>query len=175
MNTMKRSELNGLPEYFDRYILKCDDVTINEMFNISIAEIDNAPLDKWRALGDRTYAEGKWTVKEVLQHLIDTERVFAYRALAIARGETAKLPSFDEDSYAKHSEANRRSLEDIIAELRHSHQSMQMMYNSFTPEMLERKGMGWKGEYSVAHIAFTMGGHQRWHLDVLKERYYGII
>lgn len=172
---MTRSELTNLPEYFDRYILKCDDVTIAETFDIAIAELDNAPLDKWRALGNRTYAEGKWTIKEILQHLIDTERVFAYRALAFARGETAKLPSFDEDSYAKNSEANRRTLEDLIAELRHSHQSMQLMYLSFTPEMLERKGMGWKGEYSVAAIAYTMGGHQRWHFGILEERYYGII
>lgn len=172
---MKRSELTSLPEYFDRYILKCDDVTIKEALALTILELDNAPLDKWRALGTRTYAEGKWTIKEILQHLIDTERVFAYRALAFARGETAKLPSFDENSYAKNSDANHRSLEDLIAELRHSHQGILLMYNSFTPEMLERKGMGWTGEYSVAAIGFTLAGHQRWHFGILEERYYEIM
>ena len=97
---MKRSELNPLPEYFDRYINKCDDVGISQAIQTSINELDRIPLAKWEWLKDKTYAPGKWTVKDILQHLIDTERIFMYRALAFSRGEMQLLPSFDEDKYA---------------------------------------------------------------------------
>ena len=83
---MKRSEIT-LPEYFDRYINKCDDVTILEALQQSLQELENAPIEKWKQLGDKVYAPGKWTIREILQHLIDTERVFSYRATAFSRGD----------------------------------------------------------------------------------------
>ena len=82
---MKRSQLPFLPEYFDRYILLCDDVTISEAIQTSIDELDQIPLDQWDASSETTHALGKWNIKDILQHLIDTERVFTYRALAFAK------------------------------------------------------------------------------------------
>src|SRR5690349_6279913 len=133
---MKRSEINPMPEYFDRYINKCDDVDLLEDIQISIDEVDSFPLEKWKALGDRVYAPGKWTVKDMLQHLIDTERMFAYRAMAFARKEKQAMLSFSEDDYALHADANRRSIESLVAELRILHQSVKMMFESFNEEML---------------------------------------
>ena len=172
---MKRSQLHPLPEYFDRYINLCDDVEIVQSIQTSIDELEKAPIEKWKALGDKAYAPGKWTIKDILQHLIDTERVFSYRSLAFARGESQLLPSFDEDGYAANAKANNRSIEELVEELKLSHQSLQAMYKSFTPEMLSKKGMGFKGEYSVAAIGFCMPGHQRWHWKVLEEKYYSLI
>lgn len=172
---MKRSQLNPLPEYFDRYINLCDDVEIVQAIQTSINELDNAPLEKWEALADKVYAPGKWTIKDILQHLTDTERIFAYRSLAFARGESQPVPSFDEDGYAANAKANDRSIEELVEELKLSHQSLLAMYKSFTPEMLSKKGMGFKGEYSVASIGFCMPGHQRWHWKVLEEKYYSLI
>jgi hypothetical protein len=172
---MKRSQLNPMPEYFDRYINKCDDVTLLEAIQISIDELDRFPVDKWKALGDKVYAPGKWTVKDILQHLIDTERVFAYRALAFARGETEALPSYDEDSYAAYAGASKRSLEDLIEEMRLVRLSFLNMFASFDEDALARIGKSFRGTYSVASIGFCMCGHQRWHIEVLEERYYPLL
>lgn len=172
---MKRSELNPMPEYFDRYINLCDDVELLLAIEISIEEIDRFPVKKWANLGDTVYAPGKWTVKDILQHLIDTERIFMYRALAFARNEKTKLPSYEEDSYAYNANAGHRTLEELINELRSVHLAFKSMYESFTPEMLSRSGESFKGTYSVASIGFCMAGHQRWHLKVLKERYEPLI
>jgi hypothetical protein len=84
---MTRAQLTDLPEYFDRYINLCDDVTPIEALSLSIIELDNAPIADLLALGDRIYAPDKWTIKDVFQHMIDTERVFAYRAMILARGD----------------------------------------------------------------------------------------
>ncbi len=168
---MKRSQLDHLPEYFDRYINKCDDVDILEAIRISIDELDRFPVDKWKTLGDHVYAPGKWTVKDILQHLIDTERVFTYRALAFARGEAAVLPSYDEDSYAALAATSNRTLEDLVEELRLVHLSFLKMFSSFSEEALRRMGTAFKGTYSTASIGFCMPGHQRWHMAILEERY----
>jgi len=168
---MKRSELNPIPEYFDQYINLCDDVELLKAIEISINEIDSFPIQTWTKLGNTVYAPGKWTVKDILQHLIDTERIFMYRALVYARNEKAKLPSYEENEYAENANTNHRTLEELINELRSVHIAFISLYESFTPEMLARSGEGFKGEYSVAAIGFILAGHQRWHLNVLKEKY----
>jgi hypothetical protein len=168
---MKRSQLHPLPDYFDRYINKCDDVDIISAIQVSIEELDDFPVNKWNKLGDKVYAPGKWTVKQILQHLIDTERIFMYRALAFARNEKRQPPSFEEDSYVNESDANIRTIEDLVAELRIVHLAFKAMFTSFTPTMVIREGKGFKGAYSVASIGFIMPGHQRWHMKVLKDKY----
>lgn len=166
-----RSQVNPMPAYFDRYINMTDDVTLDEAFQISLNEIDQFPLARWKALGDRVYAPGKWTVKDILQHLIDTERIFAFRALAFARGETQKLPSYSEDDYASAANAVSRDLESLVAELRAVRQSSRLLFQSFSETMLDAEGIGFKGPYSVRSIGFILTGHQRWHVKVLKEKY----
>lgn len=168
---MKRSEINPLPEYFERYINKCDDVELNDAIQISVNELNEIPLEKWKSIGDKVYAEGKWTIKDILQHLIDVERIFAFRALAIARDEKQKLPGFSEDEYAISANANKRNLEDLLAELKVLRESVKLMYKSFSDEMLKKTGESFKGVYSVASIGFIFPGHQRWHLDVIKDKY----
>ena len=172
---MIRSRLYPLPVYFDRYIHKCDDVELLQAIQISIEELDLFPVAQWKELGDRVYAPDKWTVKEMLQHLIDTERIFIYRALAFARNEKQQPPSFEEDVYVQESNANQRTIEDLVEELRTVHVSFKTMFASFTPDMLSRTGKSFKGEYSVASIGFIMPGHQRWHMQVLEERYYPLL
>lgn len=169
-----RSQVNPMPEYFDRYINMADDVTLDQAFQISLDELEQFPIDRWKALGDWVYAPGKWTVKDILQHLIDTERIFAYRALAFARGETQKLPSFSEDDYAAKAYASNRELESLVDELRVVHQSTKLLFQSFSETMLDAQGIGFKGPYSVRSIGFILPGHQRWHLKVLEEKYLNI-
>jgi hypothetical protein len=168
---MKKSDIKPMPEYFDRYINLAEDIELNEAIQISLEELENLPIESWKAIGDKVYAEGKWTIKEILQHLIDAERIFAYRALCFARGEEAKLPSFDEENYAKNACTNHRTLEDLLAELKTVRLSFIELYKSFTLEMFMRGGMSFKGFYSVLSIGFIIAGHQRWHLKIIEERY----
>jgi hypothetical protein len=172
---MKKSELTVLPAYFDRYIDKCDDVEIFESIQMSITELENAPIEKWKSLGNKVYAPGKWTIKDILQHLIDTERIFSYRVLAFARNETQAMPTFDEDDYANAAQANNRKLESLIDELILSHRSLKALFESFTNEMLHKKCKGFKGEYEVASVGFILPGHQRWHWQILEEKYYPLL
>jgi hypothetical protein len=171
---MKKSDINPMPEYFDRYINLVDDVELKEALKISLDELKNLPIEHWKTIGAKTYAEGKWTIKEILQHLIDTERIFSYRALCIARGEATQLPSFDEENYAKNASTNHRTLEDLISELITVRLSFSLLYESFTPEMLSRSGLGFKGAYSVLAIGFIMAGHQRWHFKIIEDRYQNL-
>lgn len=172
---MKRSQLNPMPEYFDRYINMCDDVEITKAIEISIRELMNIPLDKWKQIGDEVYAPGKWTIKDILQHMLDTERIFTYRALAFSRRETQQVPSFDEDGYAKSANANERKLEDIVAEMHCVRQSTLFLYKSFNQQALLSMGSGFKGKYSVASIGFIIPGHQRWHMKVIEEKYLPLL
>ena len=173
---MKRSEINPLPNYFERYILQYDENTsISEAIQMSIDELDTLPLDQWKALGSQVYAPNKWTVKDILQHIIDVERIFSYRALSFARGEEQRLPSFDEDAYALQTDANNRPFEDLITELKIVHASTKVLFQSFTRGMLLKTGIGFKGAYSVAAIGFTLAGHQKWHFKIIEERYMPLL
>lgn len=168
---MKKDAINPMPAYFDRYINKTDDVTLSEAIAISLEELDAVPLEKWKAIGDKVYAPGKWTIKDILQHLIDTERIFTYRALAFARGEKGQVLSYEEDLYAREADTRSRTLEDLLAELKLVHRSFQVMIESFSSENLLRNGRGFSGEYNALAIGFMMPGHQRWHFDVITEKY----
>lgn len=167
---MTRSQLTPMPEYFDRYINMTDDVTLMESLQISLLELENAPAGKWKAIGDEVYAPGKWTIKDILQHLIDTERVLCYRALSFARGEKEVKP-FDEDNYGKMANANSRTIEDLLEEAIALRKSTIHLYKSFSPGMLNSVGIGFKGEYSVHAIGFIFPGHQRWHFKIIEEKY----
>ena len=172
---MNRSELTSMPEYFDRYINLCDNVTIGQAIQTSIDELAAIPMQQWEQLDGMVYAPGKWTIKDIVQHLIDTERIFSYRALAFARGETTRLPSYEEDDYARAAEANNRTLHSLIDELHITHKSLLSLYDSFSPAMLAATGMGFKGPYSVASIGYMMPGHQRWHFKIIAERYMPLL
>jgi hypothetical protein len=169
-----RSQLSPLPQYFDRYINMVDDVDVIKGLETSLKELNDAPIKKWKAIGSKVYAPGKWTINDILQHVTDTERVFAYRALSFARGEKDVRP-FDENLYGQNAEATNRRLEDILEELIAVRKTSILLYKSFNETMLNRKGVGFKGEYSVHDIGFIIAGHQRWHWRVIEEKYFPLL
>lgn len=173
---MQKSAITKMPEYFDRYIHLTDDLPFMEVLQTSLKELENLPIEKWKALGEQIYAPGKWTLKDILQHLIDTERVFTYRMTAFSRNDAQKMLGFDEDLYANNAEANRRSVEDLVAELILVRKNYIALYTSFTPEMLLKSGKGYNdSEYSVLSMAFMIPGHQRWHFKIVEERYFPLL
>jgi uncharacterized damage-inducible protein DinB len=123
------------------------------------------------AKADFRYADGKWTIREVLCHMLDAERIFTYRALRFARNDKTPLSGFDENAYAAHLNAEGRSLAQIGDEMEHLRTATVDLFKSFTPEMLTRKGTANNNELSVGALGIIIAGHETHHCKVLKERY----
>jgi hypothetical protein len=117
------------------------------------------------------YESGKWTVKEVIQHIIDTERVFCYRALCFARNDKTALPGFDQDLFVANDAANARNWEDLLAEMTIVRQGTVSLFSSFSEEALLRIGSGSGKNMSVRAIGFLCSGHQSHHVNVILEKY----
>ena len=124
---------------------------------------------------DRTarhrYAEGKWSVAEVLGHVIDGERVFSYRALTFARGDATPLPSFDENAWAAASNAGRRTMKSLLAEYTAVRGATIELFRGFGAEEFARSGVASNHPVSVRALAYIVVGHERHHLRILRERY----
>jgi len=121
------------------------------------------------------YAPGKWTIKEVLLHMLDTERIMAYRALRFARGDQQNLPGFEQDDYVPNSGANERQLSDIMAEYAATRAATVALFRTFTPTQLSRAGTANNGPVSVRALTYIVPGHEAHHLHVLRERYLPLL
>lgn len=172
---MKISDIQYPPTYFDTYIKQVGDLDLSEAFVKSLHAIDALDLEKLHAIGDQVYAPGKWTLKDVFQHVIDTERVFAYRALRFARNDKTALPGFDENLFAENAGANRRSLESVLGELRCVRDSSIRLFESFDETALRRTGTMYQSELPVLAVGFTLIGHQNHHFRILEERYFPLL
>lgn len=117
------------------------------------------------------YAPGKWTIREVLGHVIDGERVFTYRALTFARGDTGPLPSFDENAWAATSNAGRRDMKELLVEYRAVRAATVALFRSFGEDDFARSGTASKNPVTVRALAYIVAGHELHHLKILRERY----
>jgi uncharacterized damage-inducible protein DinB len=117
------------------------------------------------------YAKDKWTVKEVLQHMLDTERIFAYRALCIARKDSTHLPGFEENDYAANSKVSKRDWKEMIREFKAVRRSTEILFRSFDKQQLDATGTASGKSVYVLGIGFIIAGHINHHVNVLKERY----
>jgi uncharacterized damage-inducible protein DinB len=120
---------------------------------------------------DFRYAEGKWTIKEILAHVADDERIYAYRALRFARDDGTELPGFDQDAYARQSGANRRGVREILKELAHVRRATISLFDGLDDEALLRTGVADGNRVSVRALAYHIAGHELRHVNVIKERY----
>ncbi|MFY7730430.1 MAG: DinB family protein [Flavobacterium sp.] len=158
--------------YQEAYIkLVSDEWSLTEEMEVSLHNfihfVREIPMDKY----DYRYAEGKWTIKDIIQHLIDCERIFAYRALRIGRGDSTPLPGFEENDYALSAQADRRSLQDLLNEFSMVRHANILMFKSFTKDDLMRTGSASGYTISVRAFGFLIIGHQLHHINVFKERY----
>ncbi len=113
----------------------------------------------------------EWTIKEILVHIIDDERIYAYRALRFARGDQTALPGFEQDDYVPYSRANDRDLEEILRELKAVRESTVALFNSFSDEDLRRQGVGSGNPLSVRAAAYHIAGHELHHLESIRQNY----
>ncbi|MBR9921994.1 MAG: DinB family protein [Bacteroidetes bacterium] len=129
--------------------------------------LESIPAAKW----DYRYAPGKWTIKEVVMHMIDTERVFAYRALRFGRNDLTELPGFDQDLFVSNAGANNRSAPSLIKEYQHVRDTTMQLLKHLPSEAWQRSGVASGHPVSVRALAYMIGGHELHHLRILKERY----
>lgn len=158
--------------YFDRYTALVPETSLKEAFRNQDSVLHNYLAKVTEEKSMYAYAPGKWTLKEMLQHMIDTERIFTYRALAIARKDPANLPGFDENLYAENSDANRKTWASLAEEISAVRSSTKFLFDSFSPEMLEATGTFNDNEGKVKTMGFIIAGHVYHHLKVAEERYF---
>lgn len=171
---MKINDLspNEYANFYANYIASVsNEYTLVEELEISIHRfikfVQDIPMDKF----DYRYAEEKWTIKEIIQHLIDAERIFAYRALRFARYDATVLSGFDEDYYVLNSTANQRSIMELLTEYSAVRHSSLLLFKSFTNEQLLYSGIASNNNISVRALGFVIIGHQNHHQKIFEERY----
>ena len=164
------------PAYYDNYLrhvpADLDPIALLERQGKQVRELLGALTDEQALLA---YAPEKWTIKETLVHILDSERIFAYRALCIARGDQQSLPGFDENAYAPAAEANTRPLADLLAEHAAVRQSTVALFRSFAPHILDRVGLANNHPVSVRALVHVVPGHEAHHVTVLHERYLPLL
>ncbi len=157
--------------YYDNYIQLVAEEELMDAFHQQQSIIDNYFEGITEEQSNHAYAPGKWTPKELLQHIIDCERIFSYRALSIARKETASLPGFDENEYAAASEAHLRTWKSLCEELKAVRRSSLYLFESFQEGQLNTVGLANDKLLSVRAIGFILIGHLIHHKNILEERY----
>lgn len=152
---------------------------INALENVSLIEglekgldqmisfVSAIPAEKW----EYRYAENKWTIKDILLHLIDAERIFAYRALRIGRGDKTPLAGFEENNYVPNAGANSRTSESLLEEYQFVRKATLFLFKNLSDEQLEYLGIASNHTISVRAIGFVISGHQNHHLRIIQERY----
>lgn len=159
------------PVYFKNYVDQVPEEDLLTGFQNQSAVIKHFLNSITEDQSNYAYDTGKWTIKEVLQHIIDGERIFNYRALCFARKETASLPGFDENVYAENSNANRRTWQDLVDEFAAVRSSTEFLYKSFTDEALQTSGISNNNPATVISFGFITLGHFYHHKRVLQEKY----
>lgn len=164
-------DYSTLPAFYKSYVDRVAHVPVLEALRFSDEALTAAlkPIPEER--GTFRYATGKWSIKEVLCHLQDAERIFAYRALRFARNDSTELPGFDEVRYVPESNAHARSLRQLTKELQRLRITTLDLFASFTPDMLSRTGIANHNRVSVLNLGYIIAGHALHHLSVLKDRY----
>lgn len=170
MNSFQLDENEYNPHY-KSYILALGNVELFEILNDSFEDLLKTVKDISEEKLVFRYDEGKWTIKELLQHLIDTERIMSYRALRFSRNDATELQGFDENWYVENSNGNDRNFKDLVDEFTSTRRASISLFKSFTNEMLTLSGTANGSDMTVRALGFIIAGHQVHHLKIIKERY----
>jgi len=163
--------LETIPPFYKGYVKLIEYPDVLQALHISgyraLELVHSVP----EAKKDFRYADGKWSIREVLCHMLDAERIFCYRALRFARNDRTPLSGFDEKEYAHELNATARTLRQIADEMQHLRASSVDLFESFSEEMMKRKGTANNNELSVIALGFIIAGHETHHCRILQERY----
>lgn len=168
---MIRPDIEKVPDFYKAYVDHVRDMDVMEALRHAGKKVQQLvpyiPEDK----GEYRYTEGKWTVKEVIGHMMDAERVFAYRALRFSRNDQTALSPFDEKAYAPEANAHSRNIQQLAKEMKRLRETTLDLFGSFSRQMLSREGTASNKKISVLHLGYIIAGHDIHHLKILHERY----
>lgn len=170
---MNRPEPNEFAQYYNTYISLVDEGDVLSVLRGQPSELSAIYADLPEEKGTFAYADGKWTLKEVLSHLIDGERMFAYRILRISRGDETPIEGFEQDGYIENSNANNRSFADLLEEFDLQRRSNMLLLENLDEEGSRRMGTASQNPVSVRALTYIMAGHVRHHAAILRSRYLG--
>ncbi len=172
---MNRPEATEYAEYYANYIAQVPGTDVLAVLESQKLQMLQLFAGRSERDGSFRYAPGKWTVKEVLGHITDTERIFTYRALRFARGDETPLPGFEQDDYVKNGGFGGRTLASLAEEFGAVRSASIALYRSFGEEVWPRRGSANQKEVTVRALAFITAGHQMHHRIILEERYFPAI
>ncbi len=169
---MSKPDLSEIPSFYQNYVMAVEYDDLTKGLVISGNETTDLLKSIPEASGDYRYEEDKWTIKQVVAHMIDAERVFAYRALTFSRNDKTSLPGFEQNDWAVETNAENRKLYRLMEEFNNVRASTIDLFGSFTSEMLNRTGIASGNSMSVNAIGFILLGHEIHHRNILNDRYF---
>jgi DinB superfamily len=168
---MRLPEKNEYATYYEGYINNVQGSDPIRNLEDQFQEIQSLLQSLSEEDANYAYSKGKWTIKELLGHVIDTERIMSYRALCISRKEKQSLPGFEQDDYVKESNFKDRSITNLLEDYRAVRKSTISLFKNFNEDMYNQKGVANDKEVSVLALLYIIAGHELHHLKILKERY----
>jgi hypothetical protein len=168
---MTKPVMEEVPVFYKGYVENVKDMDVLE----ALAQSSKVALNIFRSIpedmGEYRYSEGKWSIKELLNHMMDSERIVSYRALRFSRNDKTPLAGFEENDYAPLANAHSRSILQLCDEMERLRQTTIDLFSSFTPEMLKREGVANNNKLSVLHLGYVIPGHETHHRKIIVERY----
>ena len=168
---MKNQEIKKNPEFLEYVFKLYVGAELSEALKLSLKEINDIDIAQLNRVGLKTYEKDKWTIHKILQHLIDWERIWCFRAIIFARGEGSIPNAHDQEIMGENSNADELSIEQLVNELRIVRQSTIMMFESFNKKILETNCVFFEYEMPLNTIGLTITAHQIHHFNMIKERY----
>ena len=172
---MKRPEAGEFTEYYGRYIVKVPGTDVAVILESERLQMSRLFAGRSERDGNFRYTPDKWTIKEILGHVTDAERIFTYRALRIARGDETPLASFEQDDYVKNGGFASRTLADLVEEFNAVRGASISLFRSFDDTAWERRGVASQKPVTVRALGFITAGHQIHHRMILEESYFPAI
>lgn len=157
--------------YYDTYVKLVKEGNLLEQLKVEHQHTQEILQKLETSAGDFRYAEGKWSIKELLLHMLDTEQIMSYRALRIARGDQTPMPGFDQDDYVDIVDATSLSLADLVADWQALRLHTIRLFSRFSKDVWDNKGTASNAPFTVRSLAYIVLGHELHHRRVLKERY----
>lgn len=176
LNTIEKTTIHNIsPEMFNHYIALVEDENLDLAFTNSIIDLWLLEMDWIEELKELRYEPGKWTVKEILQHLGDVERILCAGVLRVVRGEAGCNIEFNANDMVQQGRANEKGVEKIIEDLINVRKSTHSLYRTLSTEELQKDGIHWKHRVSVVTMGYIIIGHQEHHLKIIKEKYFPLL
>jgi hypothetical protein len=168
---MTKPDFDSIPSFYKGYLEQVKDLTLHEALRKSGEDTYNLTLTIPEEKGSFRYAPEKWSIKELLCHMMDVERIMAYRALRFSRQDKTPLPGFEENDYAPNANAEARTIAALAKEMKNLRVSTIDLFNSFSPAMLAHVGTANKANLSVLNLGYIIAGHETHHVKILMDRY----